>query len=138
MDENERIDAHPGPLVMFVISALALAVLTVGGCRLPPPGTPPQGPIACTVDAIQRCWPSVIGPVNTCLTGTSATSCLLGLIQPSGCAVESVIACLVRQQGAEFAHSARMNPDDVRSARAAENARNFLADRGYTFVEVKP
>jgi hypothetical protein len=124
----------PLALVCFAGAAFALFMLLTG-CRLPPPGMPPTGPIACSVDAVQRCWPGAIGPVNTCLTSAGASGCLLGLIQPGGCMVENVIACLVRHQGAEFAHAAQLNPGDVRSARAAENARQFITERKYTFTK---
>lgn len=118
--------------LMLVFLSWCAVAIGVQSCRVPPPGTPP-GPIVCTTEAIQKCWPGMIGPVNSCLTSMAAVPCLLGLIQPTGCAVEQVIACLVQRQVGEFAAAARINPDDERSARAADNARQFIAERGYTF-----
>jgi len=116
-------------VVIFFWSAVAM------GCRPPTPGTPAGDLIQCGTEAVQRNWPRVLGPANTCLTGGSATACLIGLIDPVAGITEDVIACVVRREGSDFNAAAQANPVDTRSARAASNARKFLGDRGYRFAE---
>ena len=118
-------------LIGVAIIAYVTISLTCFGCRLPPPGTTGRKVIDCSAEAIQQQWPGAIGPVNTCLTGGGSYACLLGLIRPAAGITEDLIACLVRNQGSEFAAAAAINFDDVRSARAAESARAFLGKRHY-------
>ncbi len=124
-------------LAAVMAALLAFGALTTSGCT-PKPGRPGvvSGVISCTTDAVRSSWPRALGPVNSCLVApANVTACLLSLIDPVAGITESVIACLVRQQGSEFAASAQANPGDTRSVRAAENARAFIAERGYVYAE---
>jgi hypothetical protein len=132
-DHRERLG--PAALLLLAIGGLALAGLVCQGCRTPPPGSPGTGQriVDCTTQAVADTWPEAMGPVNSCLANTGATGCLLALIAPAGQFAESLIACLVRNQGATYAHASQANPADVASKRAADNARAFIQQRGYVF-----
>jgi hypothetical protein len=74
--------------------------------------------------------------VNTCAAYgdvASGIQCLIELIQTGACLTEDVVACVARRQTAEFAAAAESNPDDERSARAADTLSAFVRDRGYLF-----
>jgi hypothetical protein len=124
-------------ITMLLLGALGLAglVLSGSGCKVPPPNTVGGRVVSCTTQAVRDNWPAAIGPVNSCLVSASASACLLALIRPLAGITEDVVACLVRDQGSEFAHAAQANPGDTRSATAAANARNYLAEQGYTFAD---
>ena len=117
---------------------VAFALITaLSGCRVPPPDSFVGKLINCSSRSVQENWPTLLGPVNTCLTGAAAgaTPCLLGLIKPTAGFTEDVVACLVNYQGQQFAASAQANSGDIRSARAALNAREFIKARDYKFTQ---
>lgn len=123
-------------ICLAVLLAALSASLAVPSCRVPPPTTGVGKIISCGTDAVRSCGPMTLPAVNTCLAGDGdVTSCLLGLIRPATCVTEEVVACLVRHEGAEFAHAAQANPDDVRSFRCADRAKTFLEQRRYVFQD---
>ncbi|HYF53043.1 MAG TPA: hypothetical protein VEA41_02165 [Salinarimonas sp.] len=115
---------------------LGLFGALVGGCRVPPPGTPAGVAIKCTTEAVRDSWPTVLPRVNTCLTqmDSSWEGCLDAIPSAVGVAID-VVACVVRNQGSEFAHAAETNPGDKRSARGADRAREYLQEKGWVFAE---
>lgn len=121
------------------IAAAILIVLALSSCRTP--GQPPPtvtGVIDCSAEAIRKCFPAALGSVNTCLASSAGSdwrACLISLIQPTACGVESVTACLVRSSGSSAAADAQANPDDVVSQRIAERSKAWVSERNYTFAE---
>lgn len=120
----------------WIVGGLMAAALTVAAlaCRVPHPDTWQGKAIRCSGEALERCWPTVMGPVNTCLGGEEASTCLLALIKPGTCTAEEIVACLVRKSGSEAVHASQANPADIRSARMATNAKAWIAERGYEFA----
>lgn len=123
----------PAPALWPVIAMLLLA-----GCRVPQPGSPADTVYKCGSELVQKCWPQSLAGVNGCLSmpdGENWASCLTGLIGPTACAAESVIACLVRDSGMKAAASAKANAYDVRSERVANRAAEYISYRGWRFVD---
>ncbi len=119
----------------FATACFVAAAVFATSCRLPPPGTTGRKLIDCSVDAVKRQAIGLIAPVNTCLTGGDARACLLGLINPAAGVTLDVIACVTRREGAEFAAAELINPADKGSARAADNARAFIAAEQIEFTD---
>lgn len=118
--------------------ALLAAFLAVPACRhSPEPGQPTQlGVLDCGVDAIAKCAPAAMPAVNTCLANmTDWQACLSDLVGPALCGAESVIACVVRNQGSIAGAEAALNKQDLVSARMAERARTWISTRGYRFAD---
>lgn len=122
---------------MLASMAAVIAWVAIASCRLPPPDSGVGRVIDCGSEAVQKRWPAVLAPLNSCLTGAAAgvSGCLLGLINPAAGVTYDVIVCLTRQQGSTFAHAAQANPKDRVSAQAAENARRFLDEQKVVFAK---
>jgi hypothetical protein len=136
--ERDRERLGPAALLLIAVGALGLVGIVCQGCRTPPPGTPGTGQriVNCATQAVADTWPEFLPQVNGCLAhDTGAMGCLLSLIQPAVGATEDLIACLVRNQGAAYAHAAQANPGDAVSVRAAAAARQWLIERNVVFVD---
>lgn len=97
--------------------------------------SPPGKVLDCSSAVVQKCGPQSLPAVNRCLADErEAVQCILGLIGPSTCAAEQVIACVTRHSGATAAASVERNADDVLSLRMADNARRVIKERGWTFA----
>jgi hypothetical protein len=134
-----------------ILTGIGLGLLLVGllGCPKPPPdvGEPhASGPMRCGTVAIEACAPSALPLIYSCLDGTGdATSCLMGLIRPVGCAAYEVIACLVRGEGYKAEQLAQaeskntavgvMGPTEPTNWRRAQRAKEFLEKTHAEFVE---
>jgi len=117
------------------------SALLLASCRVPPPGQP--GPwtgdvIDCGADVIRRCGPSSLGPVNSCLGSSENTDwrqCMIGLIGPATCGVETVLACVTRRTGSAAAADSQANPNDEVSRRIANRAREWIVERDYRYAD---
>lgn len=122
----------------FAFAAIALAALLgtgcPGGCQGEPGAFGPR--VAdCSRESVRQNWPKLLPAVNDCLVSGSFTACLLGLVNPGIGMTEDLVSCVVRARGSEFAAMAQANPEDRTSSKAAENARAFIAERGWTFAD---
>lgn len=121
----------------FLLAPVFLALAALGGCHLPKPGSPTDHAIRCGIDAIQSHAIEAVPCVNTCLADThDVFACLAACAVPAAGITSDVIACVTRDQGAEFAAAASLNPDDVRSFRAADRAHAYL--QGVKFEDDGP
>jgi len=115
--------------LVMVASFVSCGPHTGGG----DPGKPSKI-ISCGGDALAHCAPSMLGPVNECLSGESdIVGCLGGFVRPAECAAVDYVACLVRHEGAASAAIAREDPSNVRDARRAARAREYLQRIGAQF-----
>lgn len=113
--------------LLTMVLGFAAAALA-GSCRVPTPQSIGGRVISCSTEAVKTQWPKVVGPVNDCLTrpdGSDWRACLDVITSTADVAID-VVACVVKGQGASFADSAAVNPDDTRSARAAHRARQYV------------
>jgi hypothetical protein len=120
--------------LLFLIAAVACS-----GCPHPGPGPVEPGPgkiISCGTAAIEACAPQALPAVNGCLAGTGdIVSCLVGLIQPTGCLTYEVISCLVRHEGSAAAKAASANPADAVDTRRAARAKEYLERQQIRFQD---
>jgi len=119
-----------------MVHAIA-AVALVSSCKLFSPGSTGAKVVSCASEAVERNWHRALPSVNTCLTVDvdegGWRGCLFGLINPAAGITESVIACVLRDQGEKMAQQAEVNAADVRSKRGAERAQTFIAEQRYKF-----
>lgn len=128
---------------------LPLLALLATACPRPQPGPgQPQAsaPIRCGSAAIESCASAALPGIYACLDGAQdATSCLLGLVRPVGCAAYETIACLVRGEGAKAEHLAQaeaaspirgaMGPAGSPNWQRAARAKDFLERTGAKFED---
>jgi len=129
--ERNRIAA----VFSIAFVGLLAIIVAMAGCRVPPTGVVSKV-IDCSTETVQKNWPTAIGPVNDCLTrdeGEDWTRCL-DLVPAAVNVGVDVLACVLREQRATFADSARANPFDDRSKRAAKRADAYMDAKGWTYA----
>lgn len=137
-EQQQKRRENAFTLAMLAVIALAVAVLTITGCRAHAPGTPSylDRVVDCSTQQVRDCWPSALPATNTCLANLGDwQSCLAALISPAGCVTADVLACVVRQAGSVAAASAAANSDDAVSERIATRARSWITDNHVTYRE---
>jgi hypothetical protein len=127
----------PRPAAFMTTAPLVVAWLLVfatASCKIPPLKVP-KSLIDCGTQAVRERGIALIAPVNTCLIAQSPAACLLGLVNPALGITTSVLACVTRSAGSELSAAAQVNASDTVSKIGAENARAFIIDQGYQFVQ---
>jgi hypothetical protein len=135
----------PKRLHLVLIPLLFLVPLVAApACKHFSPDSPlAQKIIDCGSKAIRERGLSYVGKVNDVLADTrlsdqQANGRLINLGLDAG---QDVIGCLLFEQGARFAESAKANPGDVASARARERASARIGEleaEGYRFEQAQP
>lgn len=120
-----------GPGTMRAAGIIAVMLLPLAGCKHWP--TVQQDAIDCSRREVVDNGPRHIAPVNTCLARKSGVAaCLGGLIGSVGI---DIVACVVKERLSVFTAQAAVNPFDPVSARARDNAVEWLDAQDITFAE---